>query len=176
MIKPLLVVSLFFAMPFALLAEEATVRVEPPNPQSTRLLQKQTATAAIRDYLQSWESLRAALELNRPDLLDQSFVGTALDKLKDTVQQQTELGVHTSYQDRAHDLQIVFYSPDGLSIQLLDNVEYDQQVFDHEKILASEKLRRRYVIVLTPTEVRWRVRVMQSEPNDAPTAINKRVR
>lgn len=174
MMKLTLVILL--AMPFALLADEPTVRVEPSTPQRTRALQKQTADAAIRDYLQSWHSLNAALEQNRPDLLERSFVGTALDKLKDTVQQQTELGMHTNYKDRAHDLQIVFYSPDGLSIQLLDNVEYDQQVFDHDKVVATARVSRRYVVVLTPTEVRWRVRVMQLEPNDAPTAVSKRVR
>ena len=56
MMKVVSVALLFFAMPGALLADEATVRVEPPNLQATRLLQKQTADAAIRDYLQSWRS------------------------------------------------------------------------------------------------------------------------
>ena len=174
--KVVLVALLSFAMPCALLADEAAVRVEPPNLQATRLLQKQTADAAIRDYLQSWRSLRAALEQNRPDLLEQSFVGTALDKLKDTIGQQADLGLHTSYQDRAHDLHVVFYSPDGLSIQLVDNAEYDQQVFDHDKVLATERVRKRYVVILTPTEVRWRVRVFQADPNETPVAMTKRVR
>lgn len=176
MMKVVLVTLLFFAMPCALLADEAAVRVEPPNLQATRLLQKQTADAAIRDYLQSWQSLRTALEQNRPDLLEQSFVGTALDKLKETIGQQADLGLHTSYQDRAHDLRVVFYSPDGLSIQLVDNAEYDQQVFDHDKVLATERVRKRYVVILTPTEVRWRVRVFQADPNETPVAMTKRVR
>jgi hypothetical protein len=176
MIKPEFVLILFLAAPCTLLADQMAVHIEPSNPQGTRLLQKQTADSAIRDYLQSWQSLRSALEQNRPDLLEQSFVGTALDKLKDTIEQQTALGLHTRYQDRAHDLRIDFYSPDGLSIRLIDDVDYDQQAFDHEKILASERVRRRYIVVLTPTEVRWRVRVFQSEPNETPVAITKRVR
>ena len=166
MVKVVLITLLFFAVPCALPADEAAVRVEPPNPQATRLLQKQTADAAIRDYLQSWQSLRAALEQNRPDLLEQSFVGAALDKLKATIGQQADLGLHTSYQDRAHDLRVAFYSPDGLSIQLVDNAEYDQQVFDHDKVLATERVHMHYVVVLTPTEVRWRVRVFQKDPNE----------
>ena len=174
--KVVLVTLLFFAIPCALLADEAAVRVESPNLQATRLLQKQTADAAIRDYLQSWRSLRVALEQNRPDLLEQSFVGTALDKLKDTIGQQVDLGLHTTYQDRAHDLRVVFYSPDGLSIQLVDNAEYDQQVFDHDKLLATERVQKRYVVVLTPAEVRWRVRVFQADPNETPVAMTKRVR
>lgn len=176
MIRAGLVILLFFALPFALVAEDTSVRVEPSNPQGTRLLQKQTAAAAIRDYLQSWQSLRAALEQNRPDLLEQSFVGTALDRIRDTIQQQADLGMHTSYQDRAHDLRIVFYSPEGLSIQVIDNVEYDQRVFDHDKVLATERVRKRYVVVLTPTEVRWRVRLFQAEPNEAPVAVSKRLK
>ncbi len=176
MMKLVSVTLLLFAIPGALLADEATVRVEPPNPQATKQLQKQTASAAIRDYLQSWRILRAALEQNRPDLLEQSFVGTALDKLKDTIGQQADLGLHTTYQDRAHDLRVVFYSPDGLSIQLIDNAEYDQQVFDHDKVLATERVRQRYVVVLTPTEVRWRVRVFQADPNDTPVGVTKRIR
>ena len=68
-----------------------------------------------------------------------------------------------SYQDRAHDLQIVFYSPEGLSIQIVDTVDYDEQVLDHDKVLATKLVRKRYVVVLTPSEVRWRVRVFQAE-------------
>lgn len=174
--KLLLVTLLLFAVPFGLRADDAAVRVEPPNPQATKQLRKQTADAAIRDYLQSWHSLTAALEQNRPGLLEQSFVGTALDKLKDTIAQQADVGLHTSYQDRAHDLRVVFYSPDGLSIQLVDNAEYDQQVFDHDKVLAAERVRKRYIVVLTPTEVRWRVRVFQSDPNETPVAMTKHAR
>lgn len=174
MIKLLSVILLSLSMPCALLADEAAVTVEPPNPQSTKLLKKQTADSAIRDYLQSWQSLRAALEQNRADLLEQSFVGTALDKLKDTIGQQVELGLHTSYQDRAHDLRVVFYSPDGLSIQLVDNAEYDQQVFNHDGVLAMERIHKRYVVVLTPSELHWRVRVFQADdPNETPVAMTK---
>jgi hypothetical protein len=176
MTKTALVLLLFFAAPCALPADDPAVRIEPSNPQTTRLLQKQTADSAIRDYLQSWQSLRTALEQNRPDLLDQSFVGTALDRLKNTIEQQANLGLHTRYQDRAHDLHIDFYSPDGLSIRLIDNADYDQQAIDHDKVLATERVRRRYVVVLTPTEVRWRVRIFQADPDETPAAINDRVR
>jgi hypothetical protein len=108
--------------------------------------------------------LRAAFEQNRADLLDPDFVGTARDKLTDTIQQQVNLGIRTHYQDRAHDLQIVFYSPEGLSIELTDKVEYDVKVLDHERVKTIQHLSARYVIVLTPAEVRWRVRVFQAAP------------
>jgi len=71
------------------------------------------------------------------------------------IREQTELGVHTHYQDTAHDIQLTFYSPEGLSIQLVDTVEYDMQIVDHEKPVTTQHVRARYVAVLTPTEVRW---------------------
>ena len=158
-----MVILAVLTMPVTLRADQPSVQVEPPNLHGPRPLQDETATAVIRDYLQSWQSLRAALEQNRSELLDQDFVGTARDKLTDTTKEQAALGIHTRYQDRSHDLQIVFYSPDGLSIQLIDNVEYDEQIFDHQKLVTTQRVHARYVVVLTPAETRWRVRIFQTE-------------
>jgi hypothetical protein len=143
---------------------QATVRIEAANLQGPRPLQEQTGRAAIRDYLQSWQALTAALEQNRVDLLDPDFVGSAKDTLTATIQQQIALGISTNYQDRAHDLQLVFYSPEGLSIELIDKVEYDVRLRDHGKVKMVQHVSARYVIVLTPAEVRWRVRVFQGTP------------
>lgn len=162
LIKPFLAVCLIFAASMALGADEAAVRVEPSNLQGPRTLQQQTQTAVIRDYLEAWQSFQAALEQNRAGLLDADFVGTAKDKLTSTIQEQAKLGIHIRYEDRAHDVKIIFYSPDGLSVQLIDKVDYDVQVVDHDKVQASEPVSARYIVVLTPSEVRWRVRVFQA--------------
>lgn len=138
------------------------VRVEPAHLQGPRQLADQTATAAIQNYIEAWKSLRAALEQNRPELLDRDFVGGARDKLAETIRQQARLGLRTSYRDRSHDLQIVFYSPEGLSVELTDNVQYDVQVSDGDKVIATQPVHERYLVVLTPTEVRWRVRVFEA--------------
>jgi hypothetical protein len=127
-------------------------------------LEEQTQKAVIRDYLQAWQALSGALEQNRVDLLDSEFVGSAREKLADTIQDQARLGIQTRYRDRSHDLQLIFYSTEGLSIQLVDTVEYDVQLVDHGKELATQHVRARYVAVLSPTEVRWKVRVFQAEP------------
>ncbi len=145
-----------------LAAAQATVHVEPVNLQGPRHLEDQSKAAVIRDYLRAWQGLRAALEQNRPELLDADFVGTAKDKLAGTVKQQGEIGIRTQYQDRSHDLQILFYSPDGLSIELADKVEYDVQVIDHDKVVTTQRESTRYLVVLTPAEIRWKVRVFQS--------------
>ena len=145
-----------------MLGAQPDVRVEPAHLQGPRQLADQTATAVIKNYIESWESLRAALEQNRPELLDRDFVGGARDKLAKTIRQQVRLGLRTSYQDRSHDVQIVFYSPEGLSVELTDNVQYDVQVQDGDKVIATEPVHQRYLVVLTPTETRWRVRVLQA--------------
>lgn len=150
---------------FGFASAQAPARVEPANLESQRPLPEQTRTAVIRDYLQSWQSLKAALEQNRTELIDTAFVGTARDKLSETIQQQTTLGIRTRYQDRTHDIQIVFYSPEGLSIELTDRAECDVQVLVHDEVKTTQHVSARYVIVLTPTEVRWRVRVFQTALN-----------
>jgi hypothetical protein len=139
------------------------VRVEPVDPSSPRTLEDQTQQAVVRDYLLAWQTLGSALQANRTDLLDTTFVGVAREKLIDTIREQQKLGIQTHYVDRSHDLKLVFYSPEGLSVQLLDEVEYDVQVQDHDKQLVTRHVRTRYVAVLSPTEVRWKVRIFQAE-------------
>jgi hypothetical protein len=142
---------------------QATVRVEPLHLQGPRVLAEQTEQGAIRDYMEAWKAMRAALDQNQPALLNADFVGTAHDKLTETIHEQAAAGIHTQYRDRTHDLQIVFYSPEGSSIEIIDNVDYDLQVFDHDHSVSTQQAHARYVVLLTPAEVRWRVRVLQAE-------------
>ncbi len=160
----MLVICSVFAATLPLSASEPAVRVTPTTLQGPRTLNEQTRSAVIRGYLDAWQSAAAALQQNRPELLDRNFVGTAKDKLTDTIHDQVTTGISTRYLDRSHDLQIVFYSPEGLSVQLVDNVEYDVQVVDQGKIQTTQKAHARYVVVMTPAEVRWRVRIFQGQP------------
>ncbi len=162
--QPLFIVCSVFIAMFALGSDQPAVHVEPTDSVGPRTLEKQTETAVIRDYLQAWHSMSGALEQNRAELLDADFIGTAKEKLAGTIQEQAGLGIHTRYRDTSHDLQLVFYSPEGLSIQVIDTVEYDVEVVDHDKVQTTQHVRARYVAVLTPTEVRWKVRVFQAEP------------
>jgi hypothetical protein len=162
--KPSLIVCPVLAALFVCASDQPAVRVEPTDSVGPRVLEKQTETAVVRDYLKAWQSMSGALEQNRADLLNADFVGTAKEKLTDTIREQARLGIQTHYQDRAHDVRLVFYSPEGLSIQLVDTVEYDVQLLDHEKLQTTQHVRTRYIAVLTPTEVQWKVRVLQAEP------------
>ncbi|SRR5579871_6157221 len=144
-------------------AAQPDVRVEASHLQGPRPLQEQTQSAAVRDYLHAWQTMNAAFDRNDVAALDRDFVGTAHDKLADAVRQQAAMGLHARYIDKAHDIQIAFYSPEGLSIELTDTVQYDIQVLDHDKLQTTQQVSARYIVVLTPAEVRWRVRVFQAQ-------------
>src|ERR1700736_4161165 len=155
-------IAMAFSAASALATTQATVHVQPSHLEGPRPLAEQTAKAVVQNYVESWQTLRTALDQNRADVLDRDFVGSEKDKLTEKIQQQAKMGLRTSYQDRSHDIQIVFYSPEGLSIELTDNVEYDQQILDKYKVLTPQHVSARYVVVLTPSETRWRVRVFQA--------------
>jgi hypothetical protein len=152
------------AFAFPALADQPSVQVLPPDLHGSRPLEPQTQAAVVRDYLESWQSFSAAFEQNQASLLDADFVGIARDKLGAAIDDQTKLGIHTRYQDLSHNLQIVFYSPEGLSIQLVDTVEYDEQIFDRGRPIATQHVTTRYLVLLTPAETRWKVRLFQAEP------------
>jgi hypothetical protein len=140
---------------------EPTVSVAPMDAVGPRPMEQQTQSSVIRDYLLAWQTMDAALTQNRPDLLDAVFVGKAKEKLVETIRQQQGLGIETSYLPRSHDIKVTFYSPEGLSIELLDEVQYDVHVRKGEQSLGSEHVRTQYIAVLSPTESRWKVRVFQ---------------
>jgi hypothetical protein len=142
---------------------EPTVRVAPMNSVGPRPVEEQTQSSVIRDYLLGWTTMNEALSENRTDGLDSVFVGKAKEKLAQTIAEQQKLGIQTSYLPKSHDIKVVFYSPEGLSIQLLDNVEYDVLVKKEGQLIASNSVRARYVAVLSPTETRWKVRIFQGE-------------
>lgn len=141
---------------------QATVHVQPSQVDGPRPLADQTAKAVVEDYVEAWQTMRTALDQNRIDVLDRDFVGNAKDKLTETIRQQTNAGIHTNYQDRSHNVQIVFYSPEGLSIELTDNVEYEEQVLGKEKVLTAQHVSAHYVVMLSPSETRWKVRIFQA--------------
>lgn len=165
MLRPLLLIASLLVTAAACAADQGSVRVEATHLRGPRPLAEQTRTAVIRDYLEAWKSLETAMADNHAGLLDQDFVGTAKDKLADTIQEQRSLGLSTRYQNESHDLQIVFYSPEGLSIQLVDNVTCDMQLVDRGAVRISQQVHTRYIVLLTPSEVRWRVRVLQAQPD-----------
>jgi len=161
---PIIIVCSVCLAVFALGSVQPALHQETTDAVGPRPLEKSTETAVVRDYVQAWQSLSVALEQNRADLLDQNFVGAAKERLAGTIREQAALGIQTRYRDSAHDVRLAFYSPEGLSIQLVDTVDYDVQIVDHERLLTLQHVRARYIAVLTPTEERWKVRFFQAAP------------
>lgn len=142
-------------------ADQPSVRVASMDSVGPRQVEPQTRTAIVRDYLAAWQSMGHAFEDNRPELLNDTFVGLAKEKLADTIRAQTASTIKTSYRDLSHDLKVVFYSPEGLSIQLTDDVEYDMEVRHGGQSFGTQHVKTRYIAVLSPTESKWKVRIFQ---------------
>ena len=159
-----------FSLSFAVASyagEQPAVHVEASNSAGPCRIAERTKAAVVRDYLEAWQSMATALDQNRPAALDAAFVGVAKDKIMATVRQQQALGIRTDYRDRSHDLKVVFCSPENLSVELTDAVEYEVAVFDRDQSQPPQQVRAHYVAVLTPTETRWKVRMFQAEPPQA---------
>jgi hypothetical protein len=94
-----------FALIFPIIAgvaQQPSVHLQQPNLQGSRPLETQTQASVVRDYLESWKGLQAALDKNQAALLDSNFVGTARDKLANTIDEQMKAGIHTRYQARCN--------------------------------------------------------------------------
>lgn len=130
-----------------------------------RQVEDGTEKAVARDYTAAWQAMTQALEQNRADLLDPNFIGTAHDKLKETVQQQSQTGLHRRYVDRGHKVQAIFYSSDGSAIELHDTAQLSVQLLDGDKVVASKDLSQQFVVLMTAAENSWKVRILQEVPS-----------
>jgi hypothetical protein len=123
-----------------------------------------TRQKIVHDYAAAWQTLVTALEQNRAELLNDYFTGFAKKEFMRTITEQAGIGIHRHYVDQGHKLEALFYSPDGGVIQLQDNAEYEVQIFDGAKLLHSEKITARFLVLMTPTADRWVVRLLQDVP------------
>lgn len=146
---------------------QAQVQVDGGSFAGGRQLEDQTRRAVIRDYLSAWKSLAEAFDRNQPGLLDADFVGTQRDRLAETVRQQAAAGVHVRYQPTAHRIHLLLYSPEGMSIELADDVDYEMRVFSQRRLIRTVPESARYIVILTPAELRWQVRLLQATSGQA---------
>jgi len=129
-----------------------------------RPLEQLTGQAITRTYSNAWKNMETALAENRPDLLDESFVGYAHDKLMAEVKAQQSKGLSTRYIDHGHQVQAIFYSPEGSAVQLQDTAKLEIQLLDGDKVVASQDVTRKYVAIVTVVEDSWKVRVLDGVP------------
>src|SRR5262245_57149001 len=58
--------------------------------------------AIARDYAAAWQALASAVDTNNSGVLNENFVGLALDKLAQRIRDQRSLGLKTRILDRGH--------------------------------------------------------------------------
>jgi len=163
-----LAVILSHGLPFAstVLAAGETVQVRLDASQiEPRGLEQLTGQAIVKTYSNAWKNMEAALEEKRPDLIEESFVGYAHDKLLAQVQEQKRNGLSTRYIDHGHQVSATFYSPEGSAVQLQDTAQFEIQLLDGGKVASSQKLTRKYIAVVTVVEDSWKVRVLDAVPS-----------
>ncbi len=129
-----------------------------------RPVEELTQKAVVRDYASAWRTLENAVNWNNPWIIENDFVGIAQEKLQKLVAEQSKAGLRTRYVDHGHKLDVLFYSPEGSSIQVRDTARLEIQLLDGDKLVHSEQTTLRYISLLTPTEVRWKVRLLQAVP------------
>jgi hypothetical protein len=138
--------------------------VELTATRGPREIEDLTRQKILHDYAAAWKTLAAGFEQNRADLLNDYFTGFAKDEFSRAIKQQAATGIHRLYVDRGHKLEAIFYSPDGGLMQLRDNAEYEIQIFDGAKLLHSETVSVRFLVLMTPAADRWMVRLLQDVP------------
>ena len=118
--------------------------------------------AILRDYSAAWQSLNTALANNDTGALKDNFIGFALDKLSERVNDQQRAGLRTRLVDRGHKVEAIFYSLDGSAIELHDQATLETEILDGDTIIHSERAEIEYYVVMTGAEDRWKVRVLES--------------
>ena len=168
-----------FAIALAVLCAASLVRVraadlpkQQPSPTTQVALDTQnvgprdlediTARSVQRAYAMAWSEMGDALDQNKPSLLNPHFTGFARDEFGARIADQQKLGLHTRIVDHGHKATAVLYPADGLSIQLRDVAQLEIQVMSGDKVLSTENVTRHYVVVLTPAETSWKVRILQA--------------
>ncbi len=140
---------------------DVTLNIQNVGP---RQVEDTTQKAIARDYAAAWQALANALEQNRPDFLAANFVGTANEKLGQTITEQRKAGLRQRYVDKGHHVKAVFYSPEGSAMELQDTAELEIQILDGDKVVHSEDVTMHYVALLTAAENSWKMRVLEAVP------------
>jgi hypothetical protein len=131
---------------------------------SPRPVEEATALAIQRDYAHAWRSLVSALEDNRADLLNENFTGAARQQWQDAMHAQRENGLTRRIVDHGHTFRVTFYSLDGSALEASDTADLEIEYREGGKVLSSEHIQAHYLVLLTPAENSWKVRILQEVP------------
>jgi hypothetical protein len=129
-----------------------------------RVLEPVTGQALVRAYSHAWESLARAFDQSSEEGVGDYFVGPAKDNIVAALASQRKTGLRAQYRNQVHQVEIVFYAPEGDVLELRDTAEYDLQLADRETPIHDEHLLMRYLVLMTPSADRWVVRQIQAVP------------
>jgi len=167
----MLIVVMLLGLPNSLFAaappKGPEVRVD-TSKATPRDVEEQTQQSIVRDYGKAWQTLEQSLEENRADLLSSSFAGYALDRWTQTVKAQNAAGLSRRIVDHGHHLEVAFYSADGSALQLRDTAQLEVQYLDKGKVIHNETMTARYLVLMTPAENSWKVRILQEIAPETP--------
>jgi hypothetical protein len=126
-----------------------------------RAIEDQTARRILADYRFAWTNLAQAVATNTIVSTQALFTGTAQKSLDETIASQRQSGLITKYLNQNHNLEAVFYAPEGDVMELHDTAQYQMQVFDEGKLIYDQPVVMHYVVLMTPGADRWVVRQLQ---------------
>lgn len=136
---------------------EVAVRLD-VSKAGPRKIETQTEGRILADYRMAWENIAQGVNTNDRGPFDAGFVGAAKKWLDARVADQRRSGVTTHYSSQMHQLQAVFYAPEGDLIELHDTAELDTQVRAGGKVIHEDHGVHRYVVLMTPGADRWVIR------------------
>jgi hypothetical protein len=129
-----------------------------------RIVEDLTQKALIRDYALGWRNLADAFDSASATPLDGNFVDTARSDLGEAIAGEARSGLRSRYSEQHHDVQVVFYAPEGDGIELHDTMQCQLQIVDGAKVIHEEQLKMHYVVLMTPAADRWVIRQFQAVP------------
>ncbi|HEV2990947.1 MAG TPA: hypothetical protein VG759_21085 [Candidatus Angelobacter sp.] len=129
-----------------------------------REVEDTTQKAIVRDYSSAWQAVATALANNDIAPLRQNFVGFALDQFTQRVKDQQSSGLKTRIIDHGHKVDAIFYSKDGSAMQLRDTASIETQMLEGNTVIHSDQSQIQYYAIMTSTEDRWKLRVLESVP------------
>ena len=147
---------------------DSSIQIKIDASQATpREVEDQTKQSIVRDYGKAWQSLELALATNRADLLNPGFVGFARERWGATLAEQGKAGMSQRVVDRGHQLQVLFYSAEGSAMEIRDTAQLEIQYLADGKVVHSERVKGQYMVLMTPAESSWKVRILQEVPPDS---------
>jgi hypothetical protein len=159
-----LMILLFAAAPDSRAADtnvQVQLNTQKAGPREVEPL---TARGILRDYRFAWTSMAQALESNTLNPLEGPFSGDARLWLRQTVAGQQQSGLSRRYLDQTHQLEVVFYAPEGDVMELHDTAQYQLQIRGGDKTIHDEHVVVRFVVLMTPAADRWVIRQLQAVP------------